>query len=662
MTKNDVSSKRSLGQLVLVAVCGILTAMLVGNLISNALSTRDYVRDQLHAHARDAATSLGLSLSTVIDARDAVLAGRMIDAIYDSGDFKRILYTSVSSEVIHQTVSDAQEANVPIWFRDLLELKVPVASAQVMAGWEQLGELYVESSTAQAYEEMWQSVKSQFIWFLMVLLISVGLVFWLLSRLLKPLKEVEYQAHQMEQKNFDYRLPEQPTRELAKVAGAINEMAASLGKVFDQQLRSIESLRSETLHDAVTGLYNREGFDKRLAADLKADDDAQQGTLLLLQIRDFARINEEFGREQGDAVLSAVAQVIENFVTEHEASYGARRSGADFCIFVPGVLEDTIVQAADKLMGSLSGLQWVKQMLREDLLFMGVAGSVQDESAGTLFSKADIALREAQAKGVSGWQRYGAVIGESVDAEVREANRWHKILQQALTSGDLELYAQNVVMTKDGVVQSRQILARLRAEGELIPASVFIPMARRFALMVDLDRQIIARLLERIPGLGGSYGISLSESSVMDEGFVSWLQGLANESPSLLGRMIFHIPEYVLRHGEPQVASLASLVERVGGALVIERFGASSVPFSYLQRLKIQAIKVDHSFVRGIDQNSEHQFFLRSAIQLAHSQNVQVVAVGVETEAEYAWLQAAGVDGVMGYFLDRPSELSGLSG
>lgn len=673
MERIEASGKRSLNQLILLAVCGILVALLLGNLISTAIITRDHVQARLHSHAQDAATSLGLSISTLLANQkskmsaanvqpdgaqgDDVLAARMIDAVFDSGDFENIILISSDGRLVHKVQREGVSASVPGWFKALFEIKLAPAAAQVMVGWAQYGELILESRTDLAYSELWQTAKSQFIWFVLVLVLSLGLVYLMLARLLRSLRDVEFQSRQMSNKQFDYRLDEPSTRELASVAAAMNDMAATLGEVYQGQLGMIEGLRAEARMDAVSGLYNRSGFDARLDADLDPNMGCSQGTLMLLQIRDFAQFNEVLGRDQGDEVLSSVAQALQSLAQRYEAGYAGRRAGADFCVFFPNVVEDQLVEEFDRLIAKLSGMAWARQTLTEGVLCLGVAGQAAGDNSRELLSKADFALREAQAKGVSTWCSYAGQSGESgVDVRVKQASDWRVLIDHALSSDGFEVYVQSV-MSVSGEELSRQVLARMRVDGELVSASEFIPMAQRFSLMSAIDKSVIVSILQQLPELTGTYSVSISEGALRDEAFMAWLEQAIHAQPDLFARIVFSVPEYALLRSEKQVQILIGLAASAATNIMVERFGASSVPFSYLQNLNLAAIKLDHGFVSGIHQNQEAQFFVRSAIQLAHSQGVKVYAVGVEDDLDRSWLVEAGVDGVLGFVLDRPKPL-----
>jgi len=672
---------RTLKYILLRFVGALLLVLLLGNFFLNISITRDYLQEQLQSHAQDAATALGLSLSSVIDARDLVLAGRMIDAIFDSGDYRTIVLRDVQGKTLINREQVLRIETVPNWFVSLIELVTPSREAQVMSGWNQLGTLVVESHPGYAYLELWRVMQTQLIWFGLVAMLGLILAQVFISAILQPLMRIERQAHEISNNRFDYRAPMPNTRELARVALAMNEMADKLGHVFSEQLNLIEDLREQSFQDELTGLSNRAGFDRRLKADLESKQSVVQGTLILIQLSQFDAVNQQHGREVGDNILQAVAEVLIQLTRRHVGSYGARRSGADFSVFLPGMTGDEADEAASKLMAKLSALHPLKHLLRDDVLHIGVACAKADDSSGTLLSKSDMALRQAQGKGVSGWQRYAHIVAlndeaesdetsnldsahvdaNSALAEVRQASEWLAILQEVLARRRVQLYVQPVFGMTTGDMTNeaplyQQVLARIDVEGDLVVAGLFLPMVERFKLMVPFDQMVVEKVIESLmkDQNTGQYCVTLSESALVDEHFLVWLTAQLASAPSVAKRLIFEVPEYVVNYSEDALLKLCNLSTQQGFKVFIERFGASSVPFSYLQRIAIDGIKVDHSFIRDIDDSQDNQFFLRSAIQIAHSQGIQIVGVGVESEREWDTLRTLGIDGALGYYLGRP--------
>lgn len=651
-----MQQRRTLKQLIVWFVSGLLLLLLLGNLLLNVTITRDYLQAQLESHAQDAATSLGLSLSNVIDARDTVLAERMIDAIFDSGDYQSIVFYDVSNQPVIERFASVHIEDIPVWFTDNLPLTTPERSSQVMAGWSQLGSLKVSSHPGYAYVELWRAFQTQLLWFVLVGVAGLVAMRFIIAALLKPLDRMEDLAHEMSHKHFTLRVPVPKTRELAKVADAMNEMADTLGNMFDEQLALIEGLREQSVLDALTGLYNREGFDQRVKSELESEDSVHQGSLYLLKVKGFEEVNQQHGRDQGDLLLKEVAEVLLKTATEFAGGCSARRTGADFSVFLPSVTGEASDDVAAQLMAKLTSLHTIKHLLQDDILHLGVACVVEGDDCGQLLSKADMALRQAQAKGTSAWQRYAHILPDEMLDEVRQANEWLGILQKVLAEQSVQLHGQKVFAVDDQRLLYEQVLARLEVDDRLVVAGLFMPMVERFGLSLDFDRMIVNKVLETQAHNANAQAlcITLSENAISDEAFLTWLEQKMLTRNKDSQRLIFELPEHVVNYNEKALIRLCQLGRQCNFGISIERFGASSVPFSYLQRVKANVIKVDQSFIRGIQDNQANQFFLRSAIQIAHSQGIQIVAVGVESEDEWLELKKLGMDGAMGYYLAKP--------
>lgn len=656
MLADNTNNKRSLINLVIGVVSFALCFLLAGNMVLNVVNTRSLLQDQLYSHAQDSATSLGLSLSTVVDASDDVLAGRMIDAIFDSGDYNRIIFfgTDRRAKVSRKLMN--QNAGVPAWFVSLIDLDAPMATAQVMSGWKQLGELVVQSSTGNAYGKLWETAQNQLIWFSVVLLSALLAMKLLLNRLLAPLRQLEQQAHEVSVRNFDFQIAEPATRELHKVWDAMNEMSGSLEQMFAQQLEAIERLREQSLLDPLTGLHNREGFDRRLKAELESQQGVRQGTLILLKINEFEQVNQSIGRAQADELLVAFANILKPRLEGSDSGFAARRSGADFSLFLPDLIGDEVEVEASRLLAQLNSLVWVRQSLRDDLIHMGLACVSEAHDVGHLLSKADMALRAAQSNGISGWQRFSELDSDHLQEDVKAANNWHFLLKRAFESKTVSVFRQDVFQLGTRGILYQQALARITDGDELLSASIFIPMAKRFKLMSDLDQLVIESTFDHMQGSAEEWSVSISEQSLLNPGFSEWFVRSLAQRPDLASRLIIQVSEHTLKHAESELKQLCDATSVHGVRLVIERFGVSSLPFSYLKRLPVYAIKIDHSFIRNVHRNIENQFFLNAVVQLAGSQGVKVIAVGVESEAECNALTEIGVSGAMGYFLSKPVE------
>lgn len=650
-------NKRTLKQMILLSVSILLLLLLSGSFVLNMSLSKDYVQEQLAQHSQETATFLGLSLSAIAESRDLVTESRMIDALFDSGDYQFIRYENVRGEALLEKAMPPSQSDVPVWFVSWLRFDAFSGSAKVMDGWRQKGVLYVQSSASNAYQKLWQIFQSQFLWLMFVAVCGLFGLYVMLRKLLQPLLEMEVQARELAHNNFDGRMSIPASRELASVAMSMNEMSASLEQVFQEQLSVIERMRDQSRIDPLTQLFNREGFDARLKADLTSSSVSGQGVLLLIMLRDFDDVNASQGRQAGDALLQDAAKIIGDAIEGIHGAYASRRSGAQFSVFLPAISSDGAEQVASQILSRILALPFLRQTLQDDWLSIGLAVVDQGETLKDLLSKADLALRQAQAKKVSTWQRYIESEFEGALSDVRQANHWKQILQGVLTDNSLILHEQPVFDLASGEKVHSQILSRIDVDGRLVVAATFLPMAKRFGLMVLFDQMVVEKVLESMEAqLGQRYHVTLSEAAIAEEYFMTWLSERLMSHRELLPSLTLEVPEHALSFGESILGRLCELGRQWGFTVCIDRFGVSSVPFSYIQRIGIAAIKIDSSFIRDIHINQDNQFFLRATVQIAHSQKIKVIAIGVESEQELVVLKELGVDAAMGYVLERPSE------
>ena len=480
-----------------------------------------------------------------------------------------------------------------------------------------------------------------------------------ITTILLPLTRIEKQAKAVKNRDFSFRAPMPKTRELRRVAVAMNSMSDRLGNMFGEQLSLIEHLRTQSFHDPITGLGNRAEFDGRLKAELESEQSTAVGSLCLIQLSDFANYNQKHGRRSGDELLVEIAEAIKASVGQVAGAFVARRSGSDFSVFLSGIVDDQADKFANELLHQLSGLHLVKQMCRNDILHIGIASTLTNIPLPVFLSEADMALRSAQAAGPNGWQRY---VGDSSFATpgeaVRQANEWQKILLDTLAEKNITFHYQPVYSGDRTTIILHQVLSRIEVNGELVVAGVFIPMAERFSMLAEFDRLVVEKMIEQTEAGGGDrrYCVNLSVHSLTDERFVDWLLSKMEQHPKAARMLIFEVSEYSLQLASESLEKLVAASVKLGYEVSIDKFGVAAVPFAYLQHLSIHYIKVDHSFIRDIQHSRDNQFFLRSVLQIAHGQDIQVIAVGVEFEEEWDSIEPLGIDGAMGYYLCRPQE------
>lgn len=640
----------TLRTLLLLFTGALLVLILIAGFVTSFGYFRDYVSEQLAGHARDGATAVGLSLSNAIDARDPVAAASLIDAVFDSGRYLSVKYLNHKGGEVAGRSMTLNDIGVPPWFRSIANLKLPVAEAEVVRGWTRLGKIQVISHPGRAYEDLWR--------------IAVGLVggaaifggiglfalYLLLQRTLRPLHALEMQAQALGQRDFRRRVTVRSTRELNQVTTAMNQMADDLGQLFEGQAKLVQHLRQLNNEDSVTGLSSRSAFDQRLKVEVESEEKAAPGVLMLVQLSDFARFNQACGRSEADRLLLRIAAVIHNFLEVHVGSFASRRTGAEFSIFVPGVMPaDASVWCRD-LVAELDGVYAGMAAPMDTAVHAGMARTGAGRGARDLMAAADEALRLAQDGGESACH-----FADPEKNGHHNLETWRIIISQAIRDKALSLWLQPMVSDQQEGPVYHQVFSRIESADGPLKAGVFVPMAERFGLIADLDRLLIQQVLARLDKRPDQpLAVSLGSASVASEFFRKDAIGMLEEAGPNARNLWIGISEHTIHHHRTAVGLLVRALGRLGVSVLVDRFGVGGVPFNYLRNLQFQALRVDNSFIHDIDTHADNRFYLESVLSIAHSRGVKVFATGVETAAEYSVLSKLGIDGAMGYHLGRP--------
>lgn len=642
----------TLRSLLLLFTGGMLLLVLVAAASVSFDRFRDYMSDQLQGHARDGATAIGLSLSNAIDGRDPVASSSLIDAVFDSGRYLSVVYVNNQGEEVAGRGTSLREVDVPGWFVALADLPLPVGEAEVVRGWSRLGKVRVVSHPGRAYEDLW--VVTVRIVAGSALIGGLGLIglFWMMTRLMRPLRAVEKQAKALGKRDFRRRVDITSTRELNQVTHAMNQMADDLGRLFEGQAKLIQHLRKVNNEDNLTGLASRGAFEQRLKVEVESEERSAPGVLFLIQLEAFAQYNQSYGRDEADRLLIRIAGALNAFVNAHSDSFAGRLTGAGFAVFLPGVSRADGVIWCRQLVEELDGIYSDLSAPMDVAVHAGIAQAAETRKAGELMSAADEALRQAQMEEGSACHAADRDRPEHHDSE-----KWRVMIGAAIAEGQMSLWMQPMISNGDDGVLFHQVFSRMRTEDGWIKAGIFVPMAERFGMIPDIDRWVLERslaLLRLEPDT--RLALSLGMVSVASETFRKELLEQLSAAGKERRRLQIGISEQAVHHHRTAVGLLVRGLNRLKVSVIVDRFGVGGVPFSYLRNLRFQALRIDNSFVHDIDSHDDNRFYLESVTTIAHSRGVRVYVTGVETAAEYAALQGVGIDGAMGYHLGRPFE------
>ncbi|MGN8278075.1 cyclic di-GMP receptor LapD [Pseudomonas sp. SMV71] len=641
----------SLFKQLLIAICLFLVVAFSGSFMVSLESSRAQYVNQLRSHAQDAATALALSLTPNID--DPAMVELMVSSIFDSGYYASIRVVDVATDkTLVERTGTPDAGSVPQWFVSLIGLEPAGGDAIVSRGWEQAARVEVVSHPMFALAKLWQSALGSLGWLLLCGAASAVLGALLLRRQLKPLDYMVHQSHAIARREF-LSLPELPrTPELRRVVQAMNQMVEKLKALFQEQAERSEKLRVESYQDNLTGLANRRYFEMQLNARVSNPEQASSGYLLLLRVKDLAGLNQRLGGQRTDQLLKAVGEQLlrESARYPETQNLVTRIRGGEFAVLAPGLVREEALQLAHNLEAALASLHATGATDVASVATIGLAPFVHGDSPQAVLQLGDQALAQAESQGEPVCLDHSAVTAVGDDHHA-----WHTLLDQALGHQRFELYFQPVVAANDTqVVLHYKVLSRLLDEqGQTIPAGRFLPWLERFGWTARLDRLMLEQVLRQMAGHDQSLALNLSSATLADPQALLKIFEILRAHSNLGPRLTLEIGEEQL----PEQAVLEQLTRQLrelGFSLSLQRFGGRFSMIGNLSRLGLAYLKIDGSYIRAIDQESDKRLFIEAIQRAAHSIDLPLIAERVETEGELAVIREMGLFGVQGQLVGEP--------
>ncbi|MCF7204053.1 bifunctional diguanylate cyclase/phosphodiesterase [Pseudomonas oligotrophica] len=634
-----------------LAICLFLVVAFAGSFFASVEHSREQSISQLRSHAQDAATALALSMTPHVD--DPVMLELLVNSIFDSGYFSSIRVVSISDEqpIVERTSNIASE-QVPGWFAALVDLPAQGGDALIMRGWEQAARVEVVSHPEFALAKVWDSTMAILFWLLGCGLLSALLGGWLLRRQLKPLDRMVEQAHAISRREFVI-LPELPrTPELRRVVLAMNQMVAKLQGLFAEEAARSEKLHQQAYQDDLTGLANRRLLGQRLATLLSPAEHHGSGYLVLIRINDLHGLNQRLGSQYSDRLIGAIGDLLRRLQRERgQPDWLAGRSrGSDFLLLAPGLHEAQAGELAEELSAELETLRPTGASDSEPVAYIGLTEFGVGETSGEVLERADQALALAQNGSAPNWQEFS-----HQHPVAHSEHDWYQMLDEAFQRRTLAVFVQPVVRASDpGQVLHHKLLARLPAAGgELLTAGRFLPWVERLGWAARFDLLMLERAIEHLRSHPAAVAVSLSSTTLRDTGTLDRIVQLLRDNSQQAGYLYLELDA---RHlPTSTVLQQSSQALRATGAHVgLQHFGGDFSRLTHLAHLGFVHLKIDGTYVRGIDQDEDKRLFIEALYRTTHSIEVPLIAEMVETEAERTTLAALGVVGVMGHAVGAP--------
>lgn len=431
--------------------------------------------------------------------------------------------------------------------------------------------------------------------------------------------------------------------------GVFNDISAY--KEYERRLQHLAH------HDALTKLPNRAAFEEHCERALeRARRERTQLALLFIDLDGFKSVNDIYGHAVGDRLLETVGQRINGTIRGDDAL--ARVGGDEFTVLLHDIAgPESAAQVAHKLLDVLA--QEIQVDGQEISIFASIGISFFPSDAGdvqTLVTHADTAMYEAKNRGRNNVQLFTSDMASDTSSRMLLSQG----LKQAIDKSQFELHYQPCVILASGEIASVEALLRWNHPtlGQVSPAT-FIPLAEEIGLINRIGDWVLRTACEQgMQWLNSGYdpvsiAVNVSPSSFWDPEFPAKIAVALNETGWPADSLCLEITENTIMHKKNPEITLGEL-HAMGVRLAIDDFGVGYSSLNYLKRFPVHYLKIDRDFTKGIPGDGSDVAITKAIIALARNLNLQVVAEGIETEAQYRFMRDEGCDQGQGYMFSRP--------
>jgi len=568
-----------------------------------------------------------------------------------------VLVGTATPYSIDSSVFDAHTFQIlaPIWTESIESdalFSFDPAVAELGSARELSGFVGLELDFSFLHDRLVQQIQIATSVLLLLLIVSGFIGRRILQRALTAISDLQQPIAELAKGNLSVKFEPARHREISEIVQALETTASALRE-------RNEKLSRFANHDVLTGLYNRRRFVEELRKEVKkVTAEKNEAALLFIDLDQFKYVNDTCGHPAGDRMIRKVADQLQRCAGARGTV--GRFGGDEFTVLVAGVTRTEAQTLAETILEDLRKVAHVE----DDNVFhvhcsIGITMIDGTLDHDDLISQADIACRDAKNSGRNrlAFHRMSEREAEKIAADVN----WVTKLREAIDNSGLVLRYQPIVCVATGETSHHEVLLRMKSEkGRLISPDIFLPAAVRFGLMAEIDTWLIetaiaelARYREDAPEL--RFALNLSANAFEAENLAAFVQSQLTARAVPPNCVTFEITESLamrhLSHVEKQIAGLRAL----GCEVSLDDFGTGYSSFSYLQKLPVDYIKIDGSFIRDLVRNPVDQKMVRMIGEIGRAAGMKTVAEYVQSAPVFALLARLGIDYAQGFYIGRPT-------
>jgi EAL domain-containing protein (putative c-di-GMP-specific phosphodiesterase class I)/GGDEF domain-containing protein len=619
------------------------------SLIMSVDHTRNYLNEQMGIHAQDAATSLGLSISPYLGEENIVIAETMMAAIFDSGYYASMVLVSPANKNLLSMNHPSTIEGVPQWFIDLFPLSPPTRNSEVSSGWTIAGTLHVTSHPGVSYLQLWNYSLNALSGLLFTLVASLLVAYIIIKAVLRPLYIVTEQANAITKKQFIYNKRTPITKELRLVTSAINSMVKNVQKTFISMTDHTEILTKEAYKDNLSQMGNRRAFENQLHSHFD-ERRITQASIVLITLPSLQNINLELGYKDGDEYILKAVKIIKLWLSNIQGTQFYRIAGGCFIVTFPVSLDLCIknIENAQKKLNAFNSNRYSNGFAK-----IVMCSYNKKDNTGDLLSRLDTLSTQHKAL-VSSADAFNEYKAPALGLQ-----EWKILINDIISSGDIAFSFQPVVLKDKPLPLYSELFTHFTHNNESINNGQFFAMAERLDLTSALDKKLIMAFTNLKKHYQDQrFAINLSDQSLHDEEFLSWLENYIPLNKETFENIVFEINESSLLNDIDSAKEVIALLKQHDIKVCIERFGSNLSSFKYLRGLNVDYVKLDGSYTRDLISNPDNNYFIHAVNQICQGLGITVIACHIENEETFEKILDLSIGAYQGKYLQSPHKIT----
>ncbi len=531
---------------------------------------------------------------------------------------------------------------VPSWFIDLIPIHLDEKYSEISDGWKTTAIIYVSPNPGEAYAKLYEQAKNSIIYAIIAFIISIFLLFIFVQFLLRPLKKIEKLATDIEKGKFGVIKKLPWTIEIKNVAIAMNSMSRKIEAIINKLNKNLETLSKKLAQDELTGLYLKPTFETDMK-DLFINK--KNAYVFSIKINNLSKYAKTHTNEEINTYIKDFAAILLDLSKDQNLQIKAFRFlGSEFVL----IAKDTALEDTNKICHKLQ-VEFAKlshNYSLQEVAHIGVTPFNQIGTIAGILQSANEAYEKAKLIGQNEFY-----IQNSTDLS-RDMAIWKELIFEIIDTASFNInfindaYKLNNNGEKDLILQEAFTNAKDK-DNNNIPIGTFVSIAEKYEKILDLDKNVILKVIEYIEvnNIKNDICINLSLDSISNNSFIQWLLKILAKNKNISSQLVFSITAYTVIKDIDTFKNFCEFVNSSGSKTIIKRFETKFIPIENLKDFNLDYIRLARDYTDQVCNDKSKKEFVESISELGNLLNIKVIAESVKNDKDLELIEQLNIYG-----------------